>query len=1084
MKKIQEVEVLEFIEEEIIKILTLKPSECAYLDYKEVPYMTNKKHDFIKDVIAMLNSEEAYAKDKVIVIGVVDQNKYLKGIDIQQWTDDNIFQNWIDNIDPRPSIQTGTVEYEEKTFGYIFISKENIKRIYEVNKTVIGEKSDQASVKAGVYQGQAFTRQGSRNSILMQNEREEITKKKIRPDDKEYIAYRSVNTYNPMTKIKPIVVAALVGEWNENNTGDLSVIEEIYGGTYNLFIRDIRIFYESNKDNIELVDNRWKINNRLSLLQEIANEIYDEHIDGLFFNIQKIWGEVDPKYGLPSEQRYASSVYLKNEKKVYSNNIRRGLIEFMAIAGNNTELFVSCSRYKIENCIAKEITKIFTCNDWKVYASLSEELDLLAESNPETFLSELEKALRNKKSSFIDYLNQKETGISETKYGYQLGWTLAKLASYSEYFAKSCSVLFLLSEFRLDFLPTLVGIVLPWYPQTTAKPNVRIGMIKGLLAENIEVGWNLLMMLMPKKTTIGNPVQQAKYMKNNILPESVTNKEFWELTIAYIRIACTYAIGDCSKLLQFVDIIDDVPVEIFMEVIETFKKSTPILNNSEKEIIWNKIEDLITKHRKYSSSNWALPEEAIKVLEDLLIDYFPNDEYIQNKRMFRKEQYELVDRKDNWEEAEKGIFERQKEIIKIIYKEGGVEAVYQFNENIERVDIAGRCLAYIRLTAKESKSVIEKLESNILKKTEFVRGFILEIYYKNRVNLDKILNKINSEMVKIKVFAILPISEENINEVKNFSGEVQNFYWENIDIWGADKLSIEYFEFAVKKLNEVKRISKSIELIYYIGIHNKLKFDVLLIYNTLNLYVGHQNTDPVDAYKLGELIGRLQNECDDEETIVEIEWKYLNILDGDGEHTPKYLYRKLSTKPEFFMEILSVAFKARNEEKRNLTEQEKILASHCHKLLFSWKLVPGLLEDGSMDYTLLSYWFDTVSGVSKDKDRYGVAMTYFGHTLFHAPADKDRFFIDRKIAEILQNDIEGNIRSGYSTEAYNSRGVHWVDPTGSAEFMLEEAYNKKAEESEVNGYFRLGEMLRKISKSYHYEAIHNIEEEKQWSKES
>ena len=50
------------------KILTLRPSECAYLDYKEVPYMTSKKLDFIKDVIAMLNTEEAYAKDKVIVI--------------------------------------------------------------------------------------------------------------------------------------------------------------------------------------------------------------------------------------------------------------------------------------------------------------------------------------------------------------------------------------------------------------------------------------------------------------------------------------------------------------------------------------------------------------------------------------------------------------------------------------------------------------------------------------------------------------------------------------------------------------------------------------------------------------------------------------------------------------------------------------------------------------------------------------------------------------------------------------------------------------------------------------------------------
>ncbi len=1075
---------MEFIEEEIIKILMLRPSECAYLDYKEVPYMTNKKHDFIKDVIAMLNSEEAYAKDKVIVVGVVDQNKFLNGIDVQQWTDDNIFQNWIDNIKPRPSVQTGTVEYEGKTFGYIFISKENIKRIYEVNKTVIGEKNMQASAKAGVYQGQAFTRQGSRNSILMQNEREEIIKKKIRPDDKEHIAYRSVSTYNMMTKIQPIVVAVLLGEWNENNTGDLSVIEEIFGGTYSLFVREIRILYESNKDKIEFSDKRWKINNRLSLLQEIANEIYDEHIDGLFSNFQKIWEDVNPKYSLPPEQRYASSIYLNNEEKVYSNNILRGLIEFMAIAGNNTELFVSCSKYKIEYLIAKEIIKIFACNNWKVYASLSEELDLLAEANPEIFLSELEKALRDKKSAFIDYINQKETGITETKYGYQLGWTLAKLASYSEYFTKSCSVLFLLSEFRLDFLPTLAGIVLPWYPQTTARPNVRIGIIKGLLAENLEVGWNLLMMLMPKKTTTGNPVQQAKYMKNNILPESVTNKEYWELTIAYIRIACTYAIGDYSKLLQLVDVIDDVSADIFMEVIVTFQKSIPILNDSEKEIIWNKIKDLITKHRKYNSSNWALPEESIKVLEDLLINYFPNDEYIQNKRMFRNEQYELVDSKDNWEEAEKGIFERQKEIIKSIYKKGGVESVQQFNENIERVDIAGRCMAYIQLKDKESKTVVEMLESNILKNTEFARGYILEIYYKNRVDLDKILSKIDSEIIKIKALSILPLSEKNINEVNKFSIKIQNYFWKNIDIWGTDKLSKEYFELAVRKLNSVKRVRKSIEMIYYIGIHKELKFDVLLIADTLNLYVDQQNTEPVDAYKLGELIGRLQKECEDEVKLVEIEWKYLNIMDGDGELTPKYLYKELSTKPDFFMEVLSIAFKARNEERRNLTEQEKILASHCHKLLFSWKLIPGSLEDGSIDFNLFKYWIDKVRSVSKEKDRYEVAMTYLGHTLFYAPTDKDGFFIDKKIAEILQNDIDGNIRSGYSTEAYNSRGVHWVDPTGSEEFKLEEAYNKKAEEAEANGYFRLGEMLRKISKSYHYEAVHNIEEEKQWSNES
>lgn len=90
------------------------------------------------------------------------------------------------------------------------------------------------------------------------------------------------------------------------------------------------------------------------------------------------------------------------------------------------------------------------------------------------------------------------------------------------------------------------------------------------------------------------------------------------------------------------------------------------------------------------------------------------------------------------------------------------------------------------------------------------------------------------------------------------------------------------------------------------------------------------------------------------------------------------------------------------------------------------------------------------------------------------------FFIDKKVAEIIQGYLDGNIGSGYSTEAYNSRGIHFIDPSGKAEFNLENDYIKKAEGVDSNGYFKLGEILRKIAKSYHSKGLHNIEEHKQW----
>ena len=43
-----------YVDDFITETLSRLPSECAYLDYKEIPYLKDHYHDLIKDVIAML----------------------------------------------------------------------------------------------------------------------------------------------------------------------------------------------------------------------------------------------------------------------------------------------------------------------------------------------------------------------------------------------------------------------------------------------------------------------------------------------------------------------------------------------------------------------------------------------------------------------------------------------------------------------------------------------------------------------------------------------------------------------------------------------------------------------------------------------------------------------------------------------------------------------------------------------------------------------------------------------------------------------------------------------------------------------
>ena len=61
-----------FIDDKVLEVLEKLPSECAYIDYKEYPYIKGAKdYEFIHDVISMLNSEESIDHDKFIIVHVL-----------------------------------------------------------------------------------------------------------------------------------------------------------------------------------------------------------------------------------------------------------------------------------------------------------------------------------------------------------------------------------------------------------------------------------------------------------------------------------------------------------------------------------------------------------------------------------------------------------------------------------------------------------------------------------------------------------------------------------------------------------------------------------------------------------------------------------------------------------------------------------------------------------------------------------------------------------------------------------------------------------------------------------------------------
>jgi hypothetical protein len=329
-------------------------------------------------------------------------------------------------------------------------------------------------------------------------------------------------------------------------------------------------------------------------------------------------------------------------------------------------------------------------------------------------------------------------------------------------------------------------------------------------------------------------------------------------------------------------------------------------------------------------------------------------------------------------------------------------------------------------------------------------------------------------MVQAQIYSKLPITDQCIERISKLDQESEREFWSATAAWNIDEESFSLRETAVKKLNAYDRADKGIEILYGCLRSGKQDVSAELVIDTLELNAKNQkpNANTMDEYYAQNLIKWLQAQSVSTDEMVIIEWKYLAYLDEDDGFSPKYIWIELSSNPAFFMEILKIIY-GKNDESGWSKEDKSKIASQCFKLMTGWKRVPGLNEDGDIDVTVLNNWFDKVNEIASECELEKQAMEYFGKTIFHAPADKDGFFINKDIARYLQNDKEGNIGIGYYLEAINSREAHFIDPTGQEEFDIEEKYQAKARTADEEGMFRFAETVRGIANHFHEEGITN-----------
>lgn len=1065
---------MQYADDFIVEILSRLPSECAYLDYKEIPYLKDHYHELIKDVIAMLNSEEGIGNSKAIIFGVSDGiPHHLKGIDsflanADEKFDDASYQTVFDRITPRPHITVGTVTYKKRTFGYVFMDANmNCEWIYEVKETYIAKS---ILTKPGVFIGQAFTRRGSRNYVMMQQDRDHLKEICGVPLSTRWgLNLRLTST----SEIEPILIAAIVGCWNENNQSDCALIEILSGMSYSSWIQSLRKLYENRDPSIVFSNNVWSIKNPEGIFDAFGIQLYDSHIAKITLIMERAFSDYDTKYDLKPDDRFAAVVY--NKSTQYSASIRDGLSKFLAVVGNFPDKFPSCSSWKLKKLIDDMIKIVIEASDWRIIATMENNFQLLAEANPMSFINSVQTVITSVDSGLCAYLLEAEYNnlFGIQFYGSRLVHVLSLIACKQEFFSSACFSAFCVLRIRPEHLAELTSVFLPWSQKTEASFLQRISIVKQFFEEDDNLAWKFLCTLLPEQTTACGAFEKPKYLTCEIDEQNSSTDVYWEESDAYLELAIEKGANREERLLLLQEFLDKVPENIFRKILAKIEAACSNYADENKYVFWNKLLNLICKHRQFPDADWAMPEELLIAIEKLTDKIAPKDRRVRMRRLFQDGACNILPRTyDSYDEEEAALSALRIEELDWCYQTYGLESLVSCIESFDSVRYVGSLLAKLTFTDECDSNIYTWLASSHGKCKAMAEDYSQVRFRICGISWVKTQLEGRSKEEMAMLLGSIPLTQETMCLAEQLLTDRLEEYWKHVPVWGLeDDAKTDYI---IQRLLQHERPSDALALIE--AMHRTGHFlSGDIIFETLKslVTVQHDNIVQHNVYTVVRLIEWLQDNWDDERVIL-LEWWYFKLFKSYGSKGPKRLYMTIANDPNFFMEILCHAFRGRHEMKKEIDDEEIKIKEHSFNVLFHWNITPGTNKDGVIDVDKLHDWFATVKSASQEKERYEIAMQLIGAAFFHSPPDPDGLFIHHAVAKLLHKEGD-DLRKGYFNEAINSRGAHFIDPSGAPEFALEKRYNEYAIQVDVLGLFRFAEKLRLIAEFYHSEALENIE---------
>ncbi|MDI6833605.1 MAG: hypothetical protein QMD02_07180 [Bacteroidales bacterium] len=941
--------------------------------------------------------------------------------------------------------------------------------------TIDGDGQINALIKSGISKEDAekFSRESGRNITIL----------------KKLLGFPP-NKAKWMEKenIREIIPALILGRWNETFIGDIELIEKLSEQKYSDYLVILNKWKNFEESPIIQIGETWRITSPLDLWKALSSQLSSKD----FQNIQECYA-LAFKNGNPivkHADKNSLATYF-NKKNKYSSWSREGLTQSLILVGQLNGLKIS-NLVNPQNWVDNIIFDLLNNASGEMWISVNKELPLIAEASPKSFLKAVKNSLEKEPPEIMEMFKEEDGFLDKTSHHTGLLWALEGLAWLPEYLRDVSLILLKLSRLdpggRLSNRPlnSITEIFKPWHYQTLASFDERIEILKYVTEKEKESGWNLLMRMLPDPLGIALSTYKMRWRmfdKNTNLTYSY--QEIWNTHSAVIEMLINLFDNDEKKFSQLIKEITDLSPKDRKRVLDWANEVYPNIKQ-EKFLTWETIREILNNQRSHPDTDWALTENELHELENLYNKLEPPDIISKYIWLFNDQWPALPEglKNDFNEKSKEQILKRIKDVrknaITIFLKELGLNQTIELRKQVKVPRLLGEPLADIITSQEEIITVCQCLndDKNLI---GFAHSFI---YRKSIIEgfdwIKSLFKELQGKKYSNKALSnvLIPLTQNQQlwNFIASLDTEIQNEYWQNINpnfYYTSDNEKV----IGIEMLLKYKRFISAIDI--------ASQFVEIIPSNLLSemlIKAGTEQTSEIPqhygSYEIKQIFEELYRRTDiQKSTLIDLEWLYLPLFYSYGiSRNPKTLEEALANNPDFFVEVLKWIYipkdKTLLEKEREGFSDETIqnTAKQAYHLLHSWKKIPGMKEDNSIDEAVLKDWIIKARTLAESASRLDVADSEIGKVLAEYP-ENISLWPQETIFQIIEEINTDSLKRGYSCAMYNKRGSSTRGAFDGGDIEREKAaYFEKLANDCKNKYPSVAEIFERMQQEYLAEA--------------